>query len=147
MLILSTTRKTASRSWCHEEKDKMETNCQCTVKLLLKFTIDTQMFPNIECRLRCWFNVHSILHVSLVSVDKSTDLVLCSSDLSQCHKFNCCRPIFIWRWFYRLAAHFCIARVHFKISLEEMHHICRRWGAGRLLYPPSPEWELEFVKR
>jgi hypothetical protein len=40
---------------------------------------------------------------------------------------------------------FYIVRVQFKISLEEMRHICRRLGAD---LPPlwrSPVWELQVV--
>jgi hypothetical protein len=38
---------------------------------------------------------------------------------------------------------FHIVRVQFKISLEEMRHICRRWGAGRPPLWRSPAWELQ----
>jgi hypothetical protein len=40
-----------------------------------------------------------------------------------------------------------IVRVQFKISLEEMHHICRRLGAGRPPLWRSPAWELQIVRR
>jgi hypothetical protein len=52
------------------------------------------------------------------------------------------------RWFHRLAAHFShIVRVQFKISLEEMRHICRRLGAGRPPLYRSPACELQVVRR
>jgi hypothetical protein len=37
--------------------------------------------------------------------------------------------------------------MQFKISLEEMRHICRRLGAARLLLWRSPAWELQVVRR
>ena len=40
-----------------------------------------------------------------------------------------------------------IVRVQFKISLEEMSHICRRLGADRPLLWRSPAWELQVVRR
>jgi hypothetical protein len=37
--------------------------------------------------------------------------------------------------------------VQFKISLEEMRHICRRLGADQPLLWRSPAWELQVVRR
>jgi hypothetical protein len=69
-----------------------------------------------------------------------------SNALSLCHKSNCRRPIFSCRCFHWLAAFFHIVRVQFKISLEEMRHICRRLGAGRPPLWRSLAWELQVVR-
>ena len=42
---------------------------------------------------------------------------------------------------------FHIVRVQFKISLEEMRHICRRLGADRPPLWRSPAWELQVVRQ
>jgi hypothetical protein len=42
---------------------------------------------------------------------------------------------------------FHIVWVQFKISLEEMHHICHRWGADRPSLWRSPAWELQVLRR
>jgi hypothetical protein len=42
---------------------------------------------------------------------------------------------------------FHIVRVQFKISLEEMRHMCLRLGADRPLLWRSLEWELQVVRR
>jgi hypothetical protein len=42
---------------------------------------------------------------------------------------------------------FHIVRVQFKISMEEMRHICRHLGTGRPSLWRSPAWELLVVRR
>jgi hypothetical protein len=42
---------------------------------------------------------------------------------------------------------FHIVRVQIKISVEEMHHICRRLDADRPPLWRSPAWELQVVRR
>jgi hypothetical protein len=42
---------------------------------------------------------------------------------------------------------FHIVRVQFKISLEEMRHICRRLGADQPTLWRSPTWELQVLRR
>jgi hypothetical protein len=48
-------------------------------------------------------------------------------------------------WPLGLLFHF--VRVQFKISLEEMRHICCRLGADRPSLWRSPAWELQVVRR